>query len=114
MWMDQQQRQQAAAEVRAAMKDRGWSQETLALRAGVSANTVLGLLHGKQTQEGKVRAILDALDLGEPAPPMLSLTDVPDDVAAFVKVVVRRMAALPESERDRLLARLYRHVIAEE
>jgi transcriptional regulator with XRE-family HTH domain len=112
--MDQQQRQETAAHVHAAMKKRGWSQETLARHAGVAPNTVLGLLRGKQTQEGKLRAIRAALDLGEPEPPVLSLVDVPEDVAAFVKVFVRRMAALPEANRARLLARLYPQVIAED
>jgi transcriptional regulator with XRE-family HTH domain len=112
--MDDQQRQQVAESVREAMRQRGLSQEALAARAGVAPNTVLSFLKGNPAHGGTVRKILDALGVEEPAPVSLSMEGVPEDVQAFLRVVTKRLSRLGDADRDRVLARLYRHVLEDE
>lgn len=106
--MDIQQRQQLAERITTARKARGWSQERLAQEAGVSPNTILSLEKAKRGyQEGKLRAVLDALGLATPASNALDLEGVPADAQMFAKVALQRLTAMDDATRSRVLADLY-------
>lgn len=106
--MDELQRKQVGARVREARRARGWAQARLAQEADVSENTILSIEQGKrETQAGKLRAVLDALELAAPVGGDLDLDGVPDDVRIFVKVAVKRLTAMDHAERAQLLAELY-------
>lgn len=93
--------------VREAREERGWSQKRLAAEAGVSEGTVTNVELGRRrTQPAKLRAILDALDLAA-VEQALDLTDVPIDVAIFLRHAAHRLAALDEDARGRVIADLY-------
>lgn len=105
--MDADQRRSVAAKIVEARRRLGWSQARLAAEAGVSENTVLSAEQGtRATQEGKLRAILEALNL-VPEVGVLSLDGIPEDVQMFLRVAAPRLAALSEGRRARLLAELY-------
>jgi transcriptional regulator with XRE-family HTH domain len=107
--MDTDQRKQLAERIIAARKERGWSQNRLAQEADVSPNTVLSIEQAKRVpQEGKLRAILNALGI-EPlaANATLDLSDVPADAQMFVRVALQRLKVMDEPTRNRVLADLY-------
>lgn len=106
--MDAAQRQRVGGQIRTARKMRGWSQEDLAREAEVSANTVVAAESGrKRTQDGKLRAILDALDIDPTLSEALPLADIPEDVRTFLTVALQRLKVMPESKRARVLADIY-------
>lgn len=104
--MDEHQRKQVADQVRAARLERGWSQNRLAKEAGgISDNTVLSIEKARhEPQPEKLRAVLEALGL---APihdsGQIDLDGIPEDVRVFVRVALKRLAALDESSRAALL-----------
>lgn len=114
--MDTEQREQVAEKIRATRKERGWSQARLAQEAGVSENTVLSIETGKRTpQEGKLRAILDALGLATPIDGSLDLEGVPEDVRIFFRVAAARFRAMTDADqRARALARMYPALIMDD
>lgn len=110
--MDVGQREQVGRAVAAARESRGWSQRDLAREAGVSENTVLSIERATRlTQPAKLRRVLDAVGLAPAQGRSLDLDEIPEDVAAFVRVFIRRMEILDEDERARVLARLYPAVL---
>ena len=108
--MDNEQRDELAAQVKEARDRRGWSQARLAKEAGVAENTVMELEKGaraaRKTQAGKVRLILDALDV-PPALSFIDLADVPEDVRIFLTVATQRLRVMDEDDRNRVLSDLY-------
>lgn len=105
--MDAEQRRSVAAKITQARKGLGWSQARLAAEAGVSENTVLSVEKGERnTQEGKLSAILAALHL-MPDVGGLSLDGVPPDVAILVQVATPKLAAMNERQRDRVIKDIY-------
>jgi transcriptional regulator with XRE-family HTH domain len=112
--MDAQQRAQVAERIREARKVRGWSQARLAEAAGVSENTVLSMEKGKNAQEGKLRAVLDALGIMPPAEGALTLDGVPEDVQIFLRVAAQRLSVLSPDARDHKLAMLYPQLISDD
>ena len=108
--MDDEQRDELAAQVKEARDRRGWSQARLAKEAGVAENTVMELEKGaraaRKTQAGKVRKILDALDV-PPALSFIDLTDVPEDVRIFLTVAAQRLRVMEADDRNRVLSDLY-------
>ena len=111
--MDEAQRKQLSERVKAARKERGWSQAALAREAGVSENTVISLEHGKrETQDGKLRAVLDALGMAVPPDGALDLEGVPEDVRIFLKVAAQRLSVLDEDARARILADIYPRLLS--
>jgi transcriptional regulator with XRE-family HTH domain len=113
--MDAVQREEVGARIRALRKDRGWSQDELAERAGVSSRMVFSVEKGDHIpQPKKLRAILDALGVAEPqGGDLLSLEGMPDDVAVFVRVAAQRLCVLNEDERTKVLAALYPKLLGE-
>jgi transcriptional regulator with XRE-family HTH domain len=107
--MDAVQREGVGARIRALRKERGWSQDELAERAGVSARMVFSVEKGERIpQPKKLRAILDALGVAEPQDgDLLPLEGLPDDVAVFLRVASQRLCVLDEAERSRVLNELY-------
>lgn len=115
----EEQREQVAVRVREARETLGWSQATLARRAGVSENTVGSVEHGKhRTQPEKLRKVQSALGLmplgGDPVAE-LNMGNVPADAQVFLRVVAARLAALTdETSRLRLMTQIYPLVMAAE
>lgn len=112
--MDDEQRKQVGEEVRAERKRRGWSQDELARRAGVSANTVLAIEKAKYSNGnlGKLRRVLDTLGLAPLGDQMcLDLTGLPQDVATFLRVAAPRLGVIDEQKRAVLLADLYPRIL---
>ena len=110
--MDAQQRKQLGDTVKARRDELGWSQAKLATQAGVSENTVLSIENPKPNargpQEAKQRAVLDALGMVSPSDGVLDLEGVPEAGVLFIRVVVKRFAAMEDPAKlDRVLARLY-------
>lgn len=111
--MDEHQREATAERIRALMAERGWSQASLAEAAGVAENTVGDMLAGKKnTQPGKLRAMLEALGVPEPQQGILVLDGVEEDVRLFATVVIQRLSVLDDTQRAVALAKLYPHVLA--
>jgi transcriptional regulator with XRE-family HTH domain len=105
--MDDAQRQEVADDIKRLRKERGWSQAKLAEEARVDEDTVAAAESGRRrTQEGNLRAILDALDI-EPTAARLVLTGLPEDVDVFVRVVAERLRHMDSDRRAHVLADLY-------
>jgi len=99
----------------------------LAKEAGVSENTVISIEapakpdydwskeKPRDTQDGKLRPVLDALGLSMPGnAAVISLDGVPEDVAKFLHVAVRRLKAIEDdSVRARILADIYPRILVE-
>jgi len=124
--MDQQQRVQVAKRVKERRAELGWSQVKLAEEAGVSENTVISIEapakpgydfskeKPRDTQEGKLRAVLDALGIEHPNSDIISLEGVPDDVRKFLKVAVPRLKAIEDDGvRARVLADIYPRILVD-
>lgn len=106
--MDVEQRKQVADRIKSVRQERGWSQSKLAQEAGVSENTVLSIEGAKRTpQEGKLRAVLDALGLVTPPDGELDLEGVPEDVRIFLRVAAQRLKVMDDTARARALAAMY-------
>lgn len=112
--MDEEQRAQVARKIRDAMRSRGWSQAALAEAAHVSENTVAGIVGGKvKTQQGKLRAVLDALGVVEPTDGIIALDGVPEDVRVFLTVAAKRLSLMGETRRTAVLADLYPRLLTD-
>lgn len=85
-------------QVRAARKARGWTAARLAQEARIAPNTVGSIERGEGYQDGKLAAVLKALDFT----PQLSIgTDYPDDVEeARTWLSAHLVAMSPEHRRD--------------
>jgi transcriptional regulator with XRE-family HTH domain len=114
--MDAVQRERVGARIRALRKERGWTQDELAEKAGVSSRTIFSVEKGAHVpQPAKLRAILDALDVAEPQDggDLLSLEGMPEDVMIFLRVAAQRLCVLGEEERAQVLTALYPRLLAE-
>lgn len=108
--------EQVGDRIRAVREARGWSQAKLAREANVSENTVLSAEKGKRATQGeKIRRILDALGMAAlEDEAVLDLADVPGDARTFLRIAARRLAAMDEDVRTRVIAALYPSLIEEE
>lgn len=105
--MNEEQRRELANRVKAARQERGWTQATLALEAGVAENTVLSIEKGRRDpQPEKLRKVLDALGI-VPTATVLELAGVPEDVSLFLTVALQRLRVMDENDRNKVLADLY-------
>lgn len=106
--MDTSQREEVVAQVRRLMIQQGLSQADLAKKAGVSENTISGFLTGKKdTQQGTLRKILDALGIVPAGPKVVPVDDAPADVVAFLEVCAFRLHDLDDRDREHVLVGLY-------
>lgn len=97
-----------------ARKSKGWSQARLAEEAGISENTVIAFEKGKKdTQSGKLRAILDALGM-EPVPDhTINLDGISGDARMFLKVAAQRLRVMDEETQRRVLTDLYPRLLGD-
>lgn len=112
--MDAVQREEVGARIKALREERGWTQQRLAEEAGVSARTIFSVEKGERMpQPGKLRAILDALEVAEPRDGDIALEGMPDDVAIFLRVAAQRLCVLDYQARAQVLAEIYPKLLAE-
>lgn len=101
--MDQQQRETAATELKAAMDRLGWSNATLAAESGVSKNTVGSVLNGNPAQPGTLRKLRETLGIQ----PRVTEDVVFDaDVETTALAVRTYLARLPREDRAEAIAGL--------
>lgn len=106
--MDVVQREGVGARIAELRKQRGWSQATLAEKAGVSARTVFSVEKGERNPHpAKLRAILDALGVEQPENGEIVLEGMPEDIEVFLRVAAQRLSILDYRDRAEVLARLY-------
>ncbi|MBO9524303.1 MAG: helix-turn-helix transcriptional regulator [Nocardioidaceae bacterium] len=92
--------------VRRQRTERGWTQEELAKRAGLSKRTLQDVEADKASAAGPQRATRDKLDavLGDTEATMVALIDAasgwPRDVRTMILVIGSWLAALGEARRD--------------
>lgn len=112
--MDAVQREEVGGRIRALRNERGWSQDELAERAGVSPRTVHSLEKGEHTpQPKKLRAVLDALGVAKPEEGAITIEGLPDDVAVFLRVAAQRLCVLDPDARSQVLAAIYPKLLGE-
>jgi len=101
--------------VRTARKQRGWSQQDLARRAGVTIGVVSNLERMRaKPQLGNRRRILRALEIEEPesvGEDEGSARSWPRDVSIFVDVMGLALSSIPEAERAPAIHHLTREAM---
>lgn len=105
--MDQQQREQAAAQIRAERERRGWPQSELARRAHVAPNTVSAIENAKNVQPGSLGKIMEALEI-EPLSEAVARSESPQDVHLVLEVLRMWLLGMPAEDRPEAVYRLLR------
>lgn len=112
--MDAVQREEVGARIKALREERGWSQQRLAEEAGVAARTIYSVEKGERMpQPGKLRAILDALEVATPNDGDIAVAGMPDDVAVFLRVAAQRLCVLDYQQRAQVLAEIYPKLLSQ-
>lgn len=105
-----------AEQVQEARKQRGWSQQELANRAGVSVRSVSNFERKTNSpQAATLRAILRSLDLERDAgdaQASQTRSEWPRKVQVFLDMLGLFLAALPEEEQEEVIYDLTRQIVS--
>jgi transcriptional regulator with XRE-family HTH domain len=104
--MNQDQRHEAAGEIRLAMDAQSLSAAELARMAGVSKNTITGVLRGDASQPSTLRKLRDALGI-RPRVVVAEEQGYDADVETFALAVKVWLADLPRLERPAAIAAMF-------
>lgn len=112
--MNERQRRDIGAQVKAAREAKGMTQAEVALKAGLgSSNTVGSIEHGREVKAGSLRKVLDALGV-EPVAQTLRREGYPQDVELVLDVLGMYLMAKPADERPQVAHALVAWLMARE
>lgn len=99
-------------QVRRARKSREWTGAELAEAAGVAGGTIVSIENGRNVRPGNLRAVLDALDLGDILTPHAHERGEDEAVQLALDLVRKWLTAIEDPlDRDRAVQELTRFVV---
>lgn len=109
--MNRDERGELRERIKAALRERGWTQQQLADEAGVALATVNNFLRGVSVpQFEKLAAIQQALGVEGDAG--TTAESYPEDVKRFLLMMGAYLSLLPEEERLERIGQIVREIVA--